>query len=67
MVALLFRPFCSMCRGEHAQALQELAKLSFIPTERFRLQLCVAGVLQLHPNVADRLPAIIVAGVLGVA
>ena len=32
-----------LCRGDHARALQKLGELPFVPTERFRLQLCASG------------------------
>ena len=96
------RPAClSPARsGDHTRALQKLGELPFVPTERFRLQLCAsggwgarqgvrdagaprcaavfavlltpsrvnppplalgAGVSSLHPAVADRLPAVLLA------
>ncbi len=31
------------CRGDHTRTLQKLGELPFVPTERFRLQLCASG------------------------
>eukprot|EP00887_Chlorella_sp_A99_P000841 scaffold5.g841.t1 len=48
-------------RGDHARTLQKLSELPCVPTEAFRLQLCATGVAALHPAVADRLPAVLLA------
>jgi nuclear pore complex protein Nup93 len=49
------------------RALQKLGELSFVPTERFRLQLCASSVNQLHPAVADRLPSVLLAAATALA
>ncbi|KAL4859943.1 Nuclear pore complex protein NUP93A [Chlorella vulgaris] len=54
-------------RGDHVRALQKLGELSFVPTERFRLQLCASSVNQLHPAVADRLPSVLLAAATALA
>ena len=54
-------------RGDHARALQRLGELPCVPTEPFRLQLCAAGVGTLHPAVADRLPAVLLAAARALA
>lgn len=46
-------------RGRHDQVLQRLSELSFIPTERSRLDTCVRMSTQLHPAVAERLQDVI--------
>ncbi|KAL4437959.1 hypothetical protein ABPG77_004180 [Micractinium sp. CCAP 211/92] len=54
-------------RGNHTRTLQKLGELPFVPTERFRLQLCASGVASLHPAVADRLPAVLLAAASALA
>ena len=41
--------------------LQLLVELPFLPTERFRLAVASSGVAALHPAVADRLQALLLA------
>ncbi|PSC75508.1 nuclear pore complex NUP93A-like [Micractinium conductrix] len=54
-------------RGDYTRALQKLSELPFVPTERFRLQLCASGVASLHPAVADRLPSVLLAAAAALA
>lgn len=36
-------PAAAPCRGDHTRTLQKLGEMPFVPTERFRLQLCATG------------------------
>jgi hypothetical protein len=47
--------------------LQRLGELPLVPTERFRLHVCVSALPQLHPAVADRLPAVLLAAAASLA
>lgn len=48
-------------RGDRATALRALADLDVVPTDAFRLPRCAAAAAELHPAVADRLQALLLA------
>lgn len=51
----------SSARGDHSGVLSALGDLNFIPLERYRLQVCAGAAAGLHPAVADRLQAVLLA------
>jgi nuclear pore complex protein Nup93 len=48
-------------RHDHSRVLLALGELGFVPTERYRLQVCSSAASSLHPAVADRLQAVLLA------
>jgi nuclear pore complex protein Nup93 len=48
-------------RGDHSRVLAALGDLGFVPTERYRLQVCAGSAGNLHSAVADRLQAVLLA------
>ena len=51
----------SAARGNHSGVLSALGDLNFIPLERYRLQVCAGVAAGLHPAVAERLQAVLLA------
>ena len=56
---------CSARRGDHTRALQKLGELPFVPTERFRLQLCASGARRAARRCSGLWPAAVLAGLHG--
>lgn len=48
--------------NDRGRVLQNLADLAFIPTEQYRIRVCVAGASSLHPAVTDRIQAVLLTG-----
>jgi len=48
-------------RHDHSQILLALGELGFIPTDRYRLQVCSSAASSLHPAVANRLQSVLLA------
>ena len=48
-------------RSDFSRVLLALGDLGFIPTDRYRLQVCSSSASSLHPAVADRLQAVLLA------
>ena len=48
-------------RGDRSGVLLTLGELEFVPTERYRLQVCIGAVRNLHSAVAERLQAVLLA------
>lgn len=48
-------------RHDHSRVLLALGDLGFVPTERYRLQVCSGAASSLHPAVANRLQSVLLA------
>lgn len=48
-------------RHDHSRVLLALGDLGFVPTDRYRLQVCSNAASSLHPAVADRLQSVLLA------
>lgn len=47
--------------GDRSRVLQALGELAFVPTERYRLQVCSTNAGALHPAVAEQLQSVLLA------